>query len=102
MTTNPPTDPNRHLSPQAQAQLAELLQLEARFPPPTWEEVKPDWVWLYANSGTAEMEPYLGQAIAVYEGKIVGADPHDATALRVRLAKQYQRHPERFVITYYG
>jgi hypothetical protein len=38
----------------------------------------------------------------VYEGKVVGADPHDALALRVRLSRQFQRHPERFVITYHG
>jgi hypothetical protein len=103
MTANPPgPNPPLRPSPKVQAQVAELRDLEKQFPVPTWDEVKPDWVWLYAHSGTAMMEPYLEQFVAVCEGKIVGADPEDELALRIRLAKEHQRHPERFVITYHG
>jgi hypothetical protein len=102
MTTNPPPPPSFQPSPKVQAQVAELRELEKQFPPPTWDEVRPDWEWLWAQFGTPAMEPYAEQLVAACEGKVVGADPDDELGLRIRLAKQYQRHPERFVISYYG
>lgn len=103
MTANPPSpNPSSRPLSKVQAQVAELRELEKQLPVPTLDEVLEDWKWLYAHSGTAAMEPYLEQFVAVCEGKIVGADPEDELALRIRLAREHLRHPERFVITYHG
>ncbi len=103
MTANPPPpNPSFRPSPKVQAQVAELRELEKQFPVPTLDEVLEDWKWLYAQFGTEAMNPYLEHLVAACERKIVGADPEDELALRIRLAKEHQRHPERFVISYYG
>ncbi len=104
MTANPPTTPEPEHRPslQTQAQLVEIRQLEAQFPPPTWEDVRPDWEWYFAHSGTPEMEPYYYQLVAVYNKQVVGADPQDEFALRIRLSRQYRLHPERFVVSFCG
>ncbi len=102
MTTNPPPTSSFQPSTKVQAQVAELRELEKQFPEPTLDDVKPDWEWLWGQFGKPEMESYLEQLVAVLEGKVVGSDPEDELALRIRLTKQLQRHPERFVISYYG
>lgn len=98
----PDTRPDFGPSPKVKAQVAEIRELEKQFPEPTWPEVLSDWQWLYSQLGTTIMDPYLEQLVAVYDGRIVGSDPEDELALRIRLAKEYQRHPERFVISYLG
>jgi hypothetical protein len=103
MTANPPrTNPDFGPSPKVQAQVQELRELAKQFPEPTWAEVLSDWQWLHAQLGTPIMEPYIEQLVAICEERIVGSDPEDELALRIRLAKEYQRHPERFVISYLG
>ncbi len=103
MTANPPpSTPEFSPSPKVQAQVAELRELEKQFPVPTWEDVRPDWEWLYAQFGAPEMEPYYYQLVAVYNKQVVGSDPQDELALRIRLSKQYQIHPERFVVSFNG
>lgn len=105
MTANPPPtapEPEHRPSLRVQAQLAELRELEAQFPMPTWDDVRPDWEWFYAQSGTPEMEPYYYQLVAVYNKQVVGSDPQDEHALRIRLSRQYQVHPERFVVSFNG
>jgi hypothetical protein len=89
-------------SPQVKAQVEELRQLATIFPEPTLAEVLDDWQWLHAQLGTPVMDQYWEQLVAVYEKKIVGSDPEDELALRVRLSKQMNLHPERFVISYLG
>jgi hypothetical protein len=91
-----------HPSPALQAQVAELRELAQQFPEPTWDEVRSDWEWLYDQFGTPELSPYLEQLVAVCGRRIVGSDPEDELALRIRLAKEHGCHPERFVISYYG
>jgi hypothetical protein len=103
MTANPPhVKPEFGPSPKVQAQVAELRELARQFPEPTWDEVLPDWEWLHSQLGTPVMEPYFEKLVAVFEKQVVGYDPEDELALRIRLAKEYQRHPERFVISYLG
>ena len=105
MTANPPPtapEPEHRPSLRVQAQLAELRELEAQFPMPTWDDVRPDWEWFYAHGGTPEMEPCYLQLVAVYNKQVVGADSQDEIALRIRLSKQYQVHPERFVVSFCG
>lgn len=104
MIANPPLTPTPEFSPspKVQAEIAELRALEKQLPEPTWEEVRSDWEWLYAQFGNPAMEPYLGQLVAVYNGQVVGADPHDELALRIHLANEYRIHPERFVVSFYG
>jgi hypothetical protein len=85
-----------------QSQVAELRELAKQFPEPTWAEVLPDWQWLHAQLGTSIMERYFEQLVAVREGRVVDSDLEDELALHIRLAKEYQRHPERFVISYLG
>lgn len=87
---------------RVQAKVNELRILEKQFPEPKMDAVMADWEWLYAQSGTPVMEPYFEQLVAVYDCQIVGSDPEDELALRIRLARELQRHPERFVISYVG
>lgn len=103
MTANPLSSaPPFGRSPHVDAQLAELRELEARHPAPTWDDVRPDWEWLYAQFGTPALDPYSEQLVAVLNGAVVGSDPRDEFALRIRLARRYGLHPERFVVSYYG
>lgn len=88
-------------SARIKAQIAELRELGKQFPAPTLADVKPDWEWLYAEANRGALYHLFGQNVAVCEGKVVGAGA-DHLELRIRLSKQYQRHPERFVITYLG
>jgi hypothetical protein len=100
--TTAPLEPEFGPNPKIQAQVAELRELEKQFPVPTWDEVKGDWEWFYAQGGKPEMEPYYYQLVAVYNKQVVGSDPQDELALRIRLSKQYQIHPERFVVSFCG
>lgn len=108
MTANPPPTapipltPEFGPSPKVAAQVAELRELEKQFPEPTWDEVRPDWEWFYVHSADPEMEPYYYQLVAIYGKQVVGSDPQDELALRIRLSKQYQIHPERFVVSFNG
>jgi hypothetical protein len=101
-TIPPPAEPQHRPSLKVQAQIAELRSLEAEFPAPTWEDVRPDWEWFYAQSGTPTLTPYLDQLVAVYNKQVVGSDPSDEFDLRIRLSRQYQIHPERFVVSFNG
>jgi hypothetical protein len=102
MTTNPP-DPNPPLrpSPKVQAQAAELRELEKQFPEPTLNEVLADWEWLYAECNAGHLFDIYGKFAAVCEKRVVGTDD-DELALRIRMAREHQRHPERFVISFLG
>lgn len=103
VTANPPLpEPEHRPSLKTQAQLVELRELEKQYPMPTWDDVRPDWEWFYAHSSDPEMQPYDWQLVAVYNGRVVGGDPKDELALRIRLSKQYGVHPERFVVSFNG
>lgn len=99
---NPPVEPKQRPSPKVRAQLTEIRELEKQFSLPTWDDVRPDWEWFHAHSADPEMEPYYYQLVAIYNKQVVGSDPQDELALRIRLSKQYRVHPERFVISFNG
>lgn len=92
----PPTPGNR-----AQAQVAELHTLENQFPEPTRPEVMADWEWLYAECNAGRLFDLYGRFVAVCEKQILGTDD-DELALRIRMSREHNRHPERFVISYLG
>lgn len=82
---------------------AQLRELEARFPAPTWKDVQPEWKWIYEAEAANTFDPKganCGLNVAVYGQKVVGTDLH-ATRLRVRLARELGVHPERIVIRSY-
>lgn len=105
MTANPPPaapavgPPSP--SPVVAAQLAELRELEARHPAPTWDDVRPDWEWLYAECNAGHLFHLYGRFVAVCDGQVLDTDA-DELALRLRLARRHDRHPERFVISFLG
>jgi hypothetical protein len=101
MAVNPPR-PAICPSPKVHAQVEELRELAKQFPEPILDDVLADWEWLHAQMGTLVIEPYFEQLVAVCDGRIVGSDPEDELALRIRLSKEYQLHPERFVISFLG
>jgi hypothetical protein len=79
---------------------AQLKELEARFPAPTWEDVQPEWKWIYEAEANNTFDPtgkYCGLNVAIYGQKVVGTDPH-WMRLRVRLSRELGVHPERIVI----
>jgi hypothetical protein len=102
VTANPPP-PSQDFapSPKVQAQVVELRELGKQFPEPTWVEVLPDWQWLYAECNAGHLFDMYGKFVAVCEQKVLGIDD-DELALRIRMTKEHQLHPERFVITYLG
>lgn len=95
------TDPGLAPSPEIQRRIAELRELERHFPEPTLAEVMDDWKWLYAEVNKGNLFDQFGQYFAACEGRLVGTGD-DPLELRIRLSKEHQRHPERFVITYFG
>ena len=102
MTANPPSKiPDFAPSPKVQAQVEELRELAKQFPEPTWAEVMPDWLWLYAECNAGHLFDIYGKFVAVCEKKVLDTDD-DELALRIRMSKGHQRHPERFVITFLG
>jgi hypothetical protein len=61
------------------------------------EEVLRDWRWIHDQYRAGNLRKYLGQHIAVVEGKILGhAEP--PVDLRAKIAKKHGLHPERVVI----
>jgi hypothetical protein len=84
-----------------QAQVAELRELEKQFPEPTLDVVLADWQALRTAANDGSIHQHTGKFVAFCEGKLVGVgdDPLD---LRIRLAKQYRQHPERFAVTFHG
>lgn len=102
MTANPPAlAPAFARSPLVDAQLAELRALEAQHPAPTWDDVRPDWEWLDAECDAGHLFHLYGRFVAVCEKQVLGSDA-DELALRIRLAREHNRHPERFVISFLG
>jgi hypothetical protein len=100
MTANPLPEPERP-NPNIRAQIAELRELEKQFPAPTWDEVMADWRAMYAAVNAGTMYDHCERFIAFCDGKLVGVGD-DQLELRIRMAHQFQRHPERFAITYNG
>jgi hypothetical protein len=79
---------------------AQLKELEARFPAPTWDEVKPDRKWLHEALADNTFDPegkYCGLNVAIYSQRVVGTDTH-WLRLRVRLSRELGVHPERIVV----
>src|SRR5882762_2086652 len=79
---------------------AQLKELERQFPPPTWEDVQPEWKWIYEAEANNTFDPtgkYCGLNVAIYGQKVVGTDRH-WMRLRVRLSRELGVHPERIVI----
>lgn len=100
--TTAASDPGLTPSPEVQRQVAELRELGKQFPEPTLAEVMDDWKWLYAEWNGGKLFHLANRFIAACERKVVGTDEDDELALRIRLSREHQRHPERFVITYCG
>lgn len=87
--------------PTTEEYLAQLRALEARFPPPTWEEVREDWKWLHDGMANGTFDPeykYGGLAVAIYNRQVVGTDT-DWLRLRLNKARELGVHPECLVIT---
>jgi hypothetical protein len=102
MTANPPQSANDFgPSPEVKAQVVELRELARQFSEPTWTEVMPDWEWLYAECNSGRLFDLYGKFVAVLDKRILGSDD-DELALRIRLSKVHQQHPERFVISFLG
>jgi hypothetical protein len=102
VTANPPTAaPTFGRSARIDAQLAIIYELEARYPAPTWEDVRPDWLWLYATWNAGHLFHLGGQFIAAYQGRVVHSG-RDELDMRIQLSCQYQLHPEWFVISFLG
>lgn len=87
--------------PTTDEYIARLRELEQQYPPPTWDEVKPDWKWLHDGMADGTFDPeyrYGGLAVAIYDRRVVGTDT-DRLRLRLTKARELGIHPERLVIT---
>jgi hypothetical protein len=80
---------------------AQWRELEKRFPPPVWDDVKREWMWLHEGMANGTFDPesrYSGLAVAIYNQKVVGADIN-WLRLTVTMSRKLGVHPERVVIT---
>lgn len=84
----------------AQEYHAQWRELEKQFPPPSWDDVKLEWMWLReaTTDGALDAGKYAGMAVAVYQQRLVGADINWLRLL-VTMSRKFQVHPERVVIT---
>lgn len=79
---------------------AELRELAAQYPAPTWDDLKPDIKYLYESREINTFDPdnkYNNVNVAIYGGRVVGTDPH-YMRLRIRLSRELGVHPERILI----
>ena len=75
---------------------AQWKELEKQFPAPSWEDVQPEWKWIY--EGTLNQDgKYTGLNIAIYQQRVVGVDIH-WLRLVVNMSRKYQVHPDRIVV----
>ncbi len=93
-------------TPTTEPTTAELVaqweELRRQYPPPTWDEVIPEWKWvraLQANPTQEFTDRYGGQWVAVYQQRIVGQGL-EPLSLEVTKARELGVHPERLVLTY--
>ena len=80
---------------------AQLRELEARFPIPTWAEVMPEWKWLHDGMAAGTFDPeymYGGLCVAIYGQRVIGTDTNELR-LRLTKARELGVHPERIVVT---
>lgn len=77
----------------------ELIDFEARFPPPEANAVLADCKWTQDHWIDEQLSPYRGTHVAVFGGLVVGSGD-DSLRLQLELAKRLNVHPQRLVITY--
>lgn len=80
---------------------AQLRELEAQYPPPTWAEVMPEWKWLHDGMADRTFDPeyaYGGLCVAIFGKRVVGTDTN-WLRLRLTKARELGVHPERIVVT---
>lgn len=97
MTANPLTQPADSIAVRGR----ELRELAERMPEPVLADVLADWRALYAATNAGELRAHLERFVAFYEGQLVGVGD-EQLELRLRLARQFGLHPERFAITFNG
>ena len=83
---------------------AELKELAKQYPEPDWREAAKGWKWFYDGRQGVDLEQWRGKTIAIHDGRVVGVagpDEHHLS-LRIRLCREYQKHPAWFYVTYLG
>jgi hypothetical protein len=81
---------------------AEWNELAAKYPTPTLDDVRADYLWIHEHASDGSIDPEgknAGLHVAVYNQQVVGADA-DPTRLQIRLSRERNLHPARF-ITYF-
>jgi len=92
-------------NPDSDAQELELRELCDRYPEFSREEFEADDVWFEVLLGEGMLgkdqgytpEHFKGRIVAVYKKQVV-AIGHDETTIRIKLSKEYDTHPGRFVL----
>ena len=79
--------------------LRQLVELEARSPPPDRAAILADCRWLQSHWIDDTLAPYRSTTVIVYNGGILGAAA-DPLQLKLALARKFGVHPQRFVIEY--
>jgi hypothetical protein len=81
---------------------AEWNELAAKYPTPTLDDVRPEWLWVQEHAADGSIDPegkYAGLHVAIYQQKVVGADT-DPIRLQIRMSRELNVHPERVITTY--
>ncbi len=89
---------------ELRATWAEWDELAAKYPAPTLDDVRPEWLWVRDHAADGSIDPegnYWGLHVAIYQQRVVGAGP-EPIALQIRLSRELNIHPERMVVFYLG
>jgi hypothetical protein len=97
-----PTEPT--VSEECRALWAEWHELAARYPTPTLDDARADYLWIHEHAGDGSIDPegkYWGLHIAIFQQKVVGAGP-DPIRLQIQMSRKLNIHPARAITTYLG
>ena len=89
-------------APTSEALWAQIREIAARFPQPTWDDVLPDWKWVHAWMADPSLPPARPERdswAAVLNQRIVGWGL-DPLILRLEKARELGVHPDRLVLTF--
>jgi hypothetical protein len=102
MNATAPVPEARDQLPHPQEVAEQWRARAALYPEPTFDDMRPDRVWLFdlAGDGTlSSEEKYAGYHVAAYQKRVVGFGP-DSLWLQVLLSRELDVHPALIATCY--
>jgi hypothetical protein len=101
MNATAPVPETRAPLPHPQEVAEQWRARAALYPEPTFDDMRPDRVWLFDLAGAAALarEEYAGYHVAAYQKRVVGVGP-DSSWLQVLLSRKLDVHPALIATCY--